>query len=86
MSEGMWWHCKWKARLPPSREQRGRSSTGFDNARRLDINQFHGPRLAELDALTLMSYPLARLNCLRPRTERHEVTLDDVLAIVGVQP
>lgn len=36
--------------------------------------------------VTLMRYPLARFNSLGPRTQRHEVALDDMLGVFGVQP
>lgn len=35
---------------------------------------------------TLVSYPLARLNGFRPCAQRHKVTLNNMLAILGVQP
>lgn len=41
---------------------------------------------ARIGIHTLVSNPLSLLHSLRPSTQGHEVALDNVLGIVGVEP
>jgi len=51
-------------------------------ARQLTISTYSDP----LELLTLMRYPFTLLDCLGSRTERHEISLNNVLRVGWVKP